>query len=127
AQPHPHRYQTLTRARAQQADLFTWLRMLYPVWALVDEDAEYAAASTGLAELALSGCSTLFDHHYLFPRGAGDLIRAEIEAARSLGMRLVASRGSMDMGQSQGGLPPGEGGEKLCRLVSAAMRTARDK
>jgi cytosine/adenosine deaminase-related metal-dependent hydrolase len=121
---HHHLYQTLTRARAQQADLFTWLRTLYPVWALVDEDAEYAAASTGLAELALSGCSTVFDHHYLFPRGGGDLIRAEVEAARSLGVRLVASRGSMDLGQSKGGLPPDEVVETLDRIVDETMRVA---
>jgi len=121
---HHHLYQTLTRARAQQADLFTWLRTLYPVWALLDEEAEYAAASTGLAELALSGCSTVFDHHYVFPRGAGDLIRAEVEAARSLGVRLVASRGSMDLGQSDGGLPPDELVEKLDRVVEETKRVA---
>src|SRR5919201_24456 len=66
---HHHLYQTLTRARAQQATLFEWLRELYPVWAGIDEEAEYAAARTGLAELALSGCATVFDHHYVFPRG----------------------------------------------------------
>ena len=66
---HHHLYQTLTRARAQEADLFTWLRELYPVWAGIDAEAEYAAARTGLAELALSGCTTVFDHHYVFPRG----------------------------------------------------------
>ena len=66
---HHHLYQTLTRARAQQADLFTWLRELYPVWARIDAEAEYAAARTGIAELALSGCTTVFDHHYVFPRG----------------------------------------------------------
>ena len=66
---HHHLYQTLTRARAQEADLFTWLRELYPVWSRIDADAEYAAARTGLAELALSGCTTVFDHHYVFPRG----------------------------------------------------------
>jgi cytosine/adenosine deaminase-related metal-dependent hydrolase len=122
---HHHLYQTLTRARAQQADLFTWLRMLYPVWAQLDEVAEYAAASTGLAELALSGCSTVFDHHYLFPRGGGDLIGAEIEAARSLGVRLVASRGSMDLGRSKGGLPPDEVVETLDRVVDETMRVAQ--
>ena len=122
---HHHLYQTLTRARAQQADLFTWLRMLYPVWAQLDEVAEYAAASTGLAELALSGCSTVFDHHYLFPRGGGDLVGAEIEAARSLGVRLVASRGSMDLGRSKGGLPPDEVVETLDRVVEETTRVAQ--
>src|SRR5262249_41517741 len=105
---HHHLYQTLTRARAQQADLFTWLKTLYPVWAGIDAEAEYAAARAGLAELALSGCSTVFDHHYVFPRGRAGLVEAEIQAARELGVRLVASRGSMDLGESQGGLPPDE-------------------
>jgi cytosine/adenosine deaminase-related metal-dependent hydrolase len=103
---HHHLYQTLTRARAQQADLFTWLRELYPVWARVDAEAEYAAARTGLAELALSGCTTVFDHHYVFPRGRSGLVEAEVQAARELGLRIVASRGSMDLGESDGGLPP---------------------
>jgi 8-oxoguanine deaminase len=105
---HHHLFQTLTRARAQEADLFSWLRELYPTWAKVDAEAEYAAARTGLAELALSGCTTVFDHHYVFPRGRTGLIEAEVEAAREIGVRLVASRGSMDLGESQGGLPPDE-------------------
>ena len=103
---HHHLYQTLTRARAQEADLFTWLKTLYPVWARIDSESEYAAARTGLAELALSGCTTVFDHHYVFPRGGGDLIEAEMTAARELGVRLIPSRGSMDLGVSKGGLPP---------------------
>ncbi len=103
---HHHLYQTLTRARAQEADLFTWLRELYPVWAGIDEESVYAAARTGLAELALSGCTTVFDHHYVFPRGTSGLIEAEVRAARELGVRIVASRGSMDLGESDGGLPP---------------------
>jgi cytosine/adenosine deaminase-related metal-dependent hydrolase len=105
---HHHLYQTLTRARAQQADLFTWLRELYPVWAGIDAEAEYAAARTGLAELALSGCSTVFDHHYVFPRGRPGIVEAEVQAAREIGVRLVAARGSMDLGVSVGGLPPDE-------------------
>ena len=103
---HHHLYQTLTRARAQEADLFTWLKTLYPVWAGIDEESVYAAARTGLAELALSGCTTVFDHHYVFPRGTSGLIEAEVRAARELGLRIVASRGSMDLGESDGGLPP---------------------
>ena len=103
---HHHLYQTLTRARAQEADLFTWLQTLYPVWAGIDAESEYAAARTGLAELALSGCTTVFDHHYLFPPGVEGLLEAEVRAARELGVRIVASRGSMDLGQSRGGLPP---------------------
>src|SRR6188472_168589 len=110
---HHHLYQTLTRARAQQADLFTWLRELYPVWAGIDAEAEYAAARTGLAELALSGCSTVFDHHYVFPRGRPGIVEAEVEAARELGVRLIAARGSMDLGASVGGLPPDDLVESL--------------
>ena len=110
---HHHLYQTLTRARAQEADLFTWLKTLYPIWGQVDEEAEHAAARTGLAELALSGCSTVFDHHYVFPSGSGDLVEAEMSAARELGVRLIPSRGSMDLGESDGGLPPDELVEEL--------------
>jgi cytosine/adenosine deaminase-related metal-dependent hydrolase len=103
---HHHLCQTLTRARAQQADLFSWLKTLYPVWARLDADSEYTAARTGLAELALSGCTTVFDHQYVFPRGGGDLVEAEMTAARELGVRLIPSRGSMDLGETEGGLPP---------------------
>jgi cytosine/adenosine deaminase-related metal-dependent hydrolase len=103
---HHHLYQTLTRTRAQQADLFTWLKTLYPVWGRIDAESEYAAARTGLAELALSGCSTVFDHHYVFPPGRTGLVEAEVQAARELGVRIVASRGSMNLGESEGGLPP---------------------
>ena len=122
---HHHLYQTLTRARAQQADLFTWLRELYPVWARLDAEAEYAAARTGLAELALSGCSTVFDHHYVFPRGRTGLVEAEVQAARELGVRLVASRGSMDLGASAGGLPPDELVEDLDDVLADTERLAR--
>jgi cytosine/adenosine deaminase-related metal-dependent hydrolase len=119
---HHHLYQTLTRTRAQQADLFTWLKALYPVWARLDAEAEYAAARTGLAELALSGCSTVFDHHYVFPRDQDGLIEAEVQAARELGVRLVASRGSMDLGTSQGGLPPDELVEDLDDVLADTER-----
>ena len=80
---HHHLYQTLTRARAQEADLFTWLQTLYPVWAEIDAESEYAAARTGLAELALSGCSTVFDHHYVFPRAESGLVEALVKALSS--------------------------------------------
>ena len=121
---HHHLYQTLTRARAQQADLFTWLRELYPIWARVDAEAEYAAARTGLAELALSGCTTVFDHHYVFPRGRPGLVEAEVQAARELGVRIVASRGSMDLGVSDGGLPPDELVEELDAVLADTERLA---
>src|SRR2546422_11314969 len=115
---HHHLFQTLTRARAQQSNLFDWLRELYPVWARLDAEAEYAAARDGLAELALSGCTTVFDHHYLFPRGQAGLIEAEVRAARELGLRIVASRGSMDLGESRGGLPPDDVVEDLDAVLA---------
>ncbi len=119
---HHHLYQTLTRARAQQADLFTWLRELYPVWAGIDAEAEYAAARTGLAELALSGCTTVFDHHYVFPRGRDGILEAEVQAAREVGVRIVASRGSMDLGVSDGGLPPDELVEEIDAVLAETER-----
>ena len=103
---HHHLYQTLTRAQAQQADLFTWLKTLYPIWARLDGEAEYAAARTGLAELLLSGCTTAFDHHYVFPQGQPDVMDALLRAAESVGAHIVVGRGSMDLGESKGGLPP---------------------
>jgi cytosine/adenosine deaminase-related metal-dependent hydrolase len=121
---HHHLYQTLTRARAQEANLFEWLRELYPVWARVDEESVYSAARTGLAELALSGCTTAFDHHYVFPRGTSGLIEAEVRAARELGVRIVASRGSMDLGESDGGLPPDSLVERLDEILVDTLRAA---
>src|SRR5262249_13274298 len=116
---HHHLFQTLTRARAQEADLFTWLKELYPVWARLDAEAEYAAARTGLAELALSGCGTVFDHHYVFPRGEDGLIEAELEAAQELGVRIAASRGGSD-----GGLPPDSLVEELDAVLADTERLA---
>jgi cytosine/adenosine deaminase-related metal-dependent hydrolase len=121
---HHHLYQTLTRARAQEATLFEWLRELYPVWAQLDAEAEYAAARTGLAELALSGCTTVFDHHYVFPRGIDGLWEAEVHAARELGVRIVASRGSMDLGESGGGLPPDSLVESIDEVLAETERLA---
>lgn len=103
---HHHLYQTLTRAvpAAQDADLFTWLRTLYPIWARLTGEAVYISALVGLAELVLSGCTTSSDHLYLFPNDAR--LDDEIRAAQELGIRFHASRGSMSLGESQGGLPP---------------------
>jgi cytosine/adenosine deaminase-related metal-dependent hydrolase len=121
---HHHLYQTLTRARAQQSTLFEWLVELYPVWARLDAEAEYAAARTGLAELALSGCTTVFDHHYLFPPGREGILEAEVEAAREIGVRIVASRGSMDLGAADGGLPPDEVVEGIDAILEDTERLA---
>jgi cytosine/adenosine deaminase-related metal-dependent hydrolase len=121
---HHHLYQTLTRARAQEADLFTWLRTLYPVWARIDEEMVFAAARTGIAELALSGCTTVFDHHYVFPRGISGIVEAELRAAAEIGVRIVASRGSMDLGVSDGGLPPDNLVEEIDDVLADTERLA---
>lgn len=103
---HHHLYQSLTRARAQEQGLFGWLQDLYPVWAGVDLEWVRASTRVGLAELALSGCSTTTDHHYVFPNGVGGILEEEVEVAREIGLRFHPCRGSMDLGRSQGGLPP---------------------
>jgi 8-oxoguanine deaminase len=103
---HHHFYQTLTRVvpDAQDANLFHWLKTLYPIWARMRPDDIQISTRTALAELALSGCTTASDHLYLFPNGSR--LDDEIEAAREMGLRLHASRGSMSLGESKGGLPP---------------------
>ena len=103
---HHHLYQWATRGLAQQATLFEWLVELYPIWAHIDAEVEGSAARAGLASLATSGCTTTTDHHYVFPRGAGDLLAVEVEAARAIGLRFHPCRGSMDLGRARGGLPP---------------------
>lgn len=103
---HHHFYQTLTRAipAAQNANLFNWLKTLYPIWARMTPEDIYISTKTALAELALSGCTTASDHLYLFPNGSK--LDDEIVAAQEFGLRLHASRGSMSLGESKGGLPP---------------------
>lgn len=103
---HHHLYQTLTRALpgAQDAKLFDWLVRLYPVWGELTNEAVYTSTTLGLAELALTGCTTSTDHLYILPNDSTH--DAEIEAARELGIRFHATRGSMSLGRSQGGLPP---------------------
>ena len=105
---HHHLYQTLTRAfsPALGCDLFGWLKVLYPVWARLDEESAYLSAWVGLAELLLSGCTTSTDHLYVHPRGQSRLIDAEIRAAVELGIRFHPTRGSMSLSEKDGGLPP---------------------
>ncbi|WP_432014048.1 8-oxoguanine deaminase [Streptomyces cucumeris] len=103
---HHHFYQWLTRGLAQDCNLFDWLVALYPTWARIDEEMVHAAARGSLAMMARGGVTTAMDHHYVFPRGTGDLLGAEIRAAGELGVRFTAARGSMDRGASDGGLPP---------------------
>jgi cytosine/adenosine deaminase-related metal-dependent hydrolase len=103
---HHHLYQWATRGLATDAGLFDWLRALYPIWAGIDAGIVAAAAKAGLARLALTGCTTTTDHHYVFPADRGDLLGAGIDAAAEVGLRFHPCRGSMDLGESAGGLPP---------------------
>jgi cytosine/adenosine deaminase-related metal-dependent hydrolase len=120
---HHHLYQWLTQGRAQRSGLFGWLTELYPVWARVDPDQVHAAATAGLAWLALTGCTTSSDHHYIFPRRAsssfGEPLAAEIAAAAAVGLRFHPCRGSMDLGESRGGLPPDEAVEETSAALAA--------
>ncbi len=119
---HHHLYQTLTRAvpAAQDANLFGWLKTLYPVWAEMDAEAVYVSAAVGLSELLLSGCTTAADHLYLFPNGAR--LDDEIAAARELGIRFHPTRGSMSLGESQGGLPPDRVTEREDAILRDCVR-----
>jgi cytosine/adenosine deaminase-related metal-dependent hydrolase len=105
---HHHMFQNLTRAYPPMTDrpLFGWLQTLYPLWAALDTESVYVSAWIGLAELAMSGCTTSTDHLYLHPHGAGDLLGAEIDAARDIGVRFHPTRGSMSLSEKDGGLPP---------------------
>ena len=103
---HHHLYQWMTRGRAVGCNLFDWLGELYPVWGRLSVEDVRAAALVGLGELAATGCTTASDHHYLVPRGDDAVFDAIVDAAGEVGLRLHLSRGSMDLGESLGGLPP---------------------
>lgn len=105
---HHHFYQTLTRAlpAAQNKKLFPWLEALYPIWAGLTPEMVRLSSQLALAELMLSGCTFAADHHYLFPPGLDEAIDLQVEAASSIGMRVLLTRGSMSLGQGDGGLPP---------------------
>ncbi|ATP48411.1 8-oxoguanine deaminase [Pseudomonas kermanshahensis] len=105
---HHHFYQTLTRAWAPVVNqpLFPWLKTLYPVWARLTPAKLALASQVALAELLLSGCTTAADHHYLFPQGLDNAIDVQVEVVRKLGMRAMLTRGSMSLGEDDGGLPP---------------------
>ncbi|MBN2043860.1 MAG: 8-oxoguanine deaminase [Anaerolineales bacterium] len=119
---HHHFYQTLTRAvrPAQDANLFNWLKTLYPIWAGINPEDIYISTQTALAELALSGCTTASDHLYIYPNGSR--LDDEIEAALEIGIRLQASRGSMSLGESKGGLPPDRVVEEEEDILKESLR-----
>ncbi len=126
---HHHLYQWLTRGLATNSGLFDWLTGLYPVWEHIDAEVVAAAARAGLAWLAMSGCSTTTDHHYVFPHDGGDVLAATIDVARQVGLRFQPTRGSMDLGERQGGLPPDtivENVEQILTATQAAIDVYHD-
>ncbi|MFF2186792.1 8-oxoguanine deaminase [Streptomyces sp. NPDC058155] len=120
---HHHFYQWITRGLATDHNLFDWLVALYPTWARIDESMARAAAQGSLAMMARGGVTTAMDHHYVYPRGAGELSGAIIGAASETGVRFTLARGSMDRGQSDGGLPPDFAVESLEDALAATEAT----
>lgn len=118
---HHHLYQWITRGLAADHTLFQWLTTLYPIWAGIDEEAVRVAALGGLTQLALSGCTTTTDHHYVFPREGGDLLGAEIAAAAEIGLRFHPTRGSMDLSEKDGGLPPDSVVQTIDEILTASV------
>jgi cytosine/adenosine deaminase-related metal-dependent hydrolase len=121
---HHHLYQHATRGWATGCDLFTWLTTLYPIWGRLDVEDVAAAARVALSDLLLSGCTTAADHHYLVPRGDDTVFDALAETALTLGIRLHLARGSMDLGESDGGLPPDHVVEDLDAILASTERVA---
>lgn len=119
---HHHFYQTLTRAvpAAQDAELFTWLKTLYPIWARLTPQMAFVSTQTAMAELLLSGCTTSSDHLYLFPNGTR--LDDTLEAAEQIGMRFHAARGAMSVGESKGGLPPDSVVEDEAAILADTQR-----
>lgn len=121
---HHHLYQWMTRGRATACDLFSWLKALYPVWGRLSVDDVSAAALVGLGELALGGATTVSDHHYVVPHGDDSVFDTVAAAARQVGVRLCLCRGSMDLGESAGGLPPDTIVESIDAIVSSTEAVA---
>ncbi|MBP2702430.1 8-oxoguanine deaminase [Microbispora sp. RL4-1S] len=119
---HHHLYQWAAQGVIPDGTLFEWLVASYPLWARMDAEVVAGAATAGLAWLAASGCTTSTDHHYVFPKGRGDLFEAEVEAARRVGLRFHPCRGSMDRGRSAGGLPP----DDVVERAGDALRATED-
>ncbi len=117
---HHHLYQTLTRCMAQDSGLFNWLKTLYPIWLGMTSEAIYTSALTGMAELMLSGCTTASDHLYIYPNDCS--IDDEVRAAKEIGLRFHATRGSMSLGESKGGLPPDKAVEDEAFILKASQR-----
>ncbi|PSW10026.1 8-oxoguanine deaminase [Photobacterium rosenbergii] len=125
---HHHFYQTLTRAYpgALNKELFHWLKCLYPVWAGLDEEMMQVATEVALVEMMMSGCTTASDHHYLLPLGLENAIDIQVEAARKLGVRAIFTRGSMSLGEEQGGLPPQHTIQSEEAIIDDSLRLIRE-
>ena len=121
---HHHLYQYFTRTlrHVQNLELFDWLTALYDIWAHLNEDTVRLSSLSGMGELMKYGCTTCFDHHYVFPNGAGDLLAAQFSAAESLGIRMVSSRGSMSLSRKDGGLPP----DSVVQTTDEILRDSRE-
>ena len=121
---HHHFYQTLTRAHPQaiNKELFPWLVALYPIWAKLTPEALRIAVRLALVELMMSGCTTAADHHYLFPRAVANAVDIEVDEARALGMRVTITRGSMNLSQKDGGLPPDHVVEDIDTILADSER-----
>ncbi len=124
---HHHLYQIFSRnlPEVQRMELFPWLVTLYEVWKGLDEEAISLSSQVGMGELLKNGCTTCFDHHYVFPAHAGDLLAAQFRAAETLGMRFHASRGSMDLSQKDGGLPPDSVVQTIDEIMEDSQRLVR--
>ena len=121
---HHHLYQCFSRnlPQVQNLELFDWLRALYEIWKNLDEETVRFSSLTAMGEMMKHGCTTCFDHHYVFPQGAGDLIGAQFAAAEELGMRMVCSRGSMDLSKKDGGLPPDSVVQTIDEILADSIR-----
>ena len=121
---HHHFYQIFSRnlPQVQNLELFDWLKTLYEIWKNLDEDVVRLSSQVGMAELMKNGCTTCFDHHYVFPKEGGDLIAAQFQAADSMGMRFHASRGSMDLSVKDGGLPPDSVVQSVDEIMADSLR-----
>ena len=121
---HHHLYQCFSRnlPQVQNLELFDWLRALYEIWKNLDEESVRFSSLTAMGEMMKHGCTTCFDHHYVFPTGAGDLIGTQFAAAAELGMRMVCSRGSMDLSKKDGGLPPDSVVQSIDEILADSVR-----
>ena len=121
---HHHLYQQFSRnlPQVQNMELFDWLKTLYEIWKNLDAGVVRLSSLTGMGELMKHGCTTCFDHHYVFPNGAGDLMGAQFSAAEELGIRMHASRGSMDLSVKDGGLPPDSVVQTVDEIMADSIR-----